>query len=82
MPEPTLCCRACDEYCGRCDVLVGLEGLHVIAVERGDGRGALTITVESEVGVMGCHSCGVVACGHGWVEVHLIDGSSPLSVGS
>jgi len=68
-----LCCRACDEYWERCDVLVGLEGLHVIAVERDDGSGALTITVESEGGVMGCHSCGVVAHGHGRVEVHLID---------
>ena len=73
MNEPTLCCRGCDEYCERCDVLVGLEGLHVIAVERDTGSGALTVTVESEVGVMGCHSCGVVAHGHGRVEVRLID---------
>src|SRR5660397_206618 len=63
MPEPTLCCRACDEYCGRCDVLVGLDGLHVVAVDTDVGTGALTVTVESEPGVIGCHTCGVVAHG-------------------
>jgi len=73
MPEPTLCCRVCDDYCQRCDLHVGLERLHVIAVERDDGGGALTITVESQHGVMGCHGCGVVAHGHGRVEVRLID---------
>ncbi len=75
MPEPTLCCRVCEEpdYRQRCDLLVGLERLHVIAVERDDGGGALTITVESQHGVMGCHGCGVVAHGHGRVEVRLID---------
>lgn len=73
MPEPTLCCRACDDYCGRCDLLVGLEGLRVIAVDAHDPTGALTVTVESEPSVMGCEVCGVVAHGHGRVVVRLVD---------
>ncbi len=39
MPEPTVCCRAASGYCERCDLLVGLAGLHVVAVERDDGGG-------------------------------------------
>ena len=72
MSEPTSCCRALGGYCERCDVLVGLDGLHVIGVERDDG-GALVVTVESEPTVMGCPSCGVVAHGHGRVVVGLVD---------
>ena len=44
MSEPRLSCRAPGGYCGRCDLLVGLDGRHVIALER-DG-GGLTVTVE------------------------------------
>ena len=68
MSEPTSCCRARGSYCERCDVLVGLDGLHVTAVERDDG-GRLVVAVESEPTVMGCPACGVVAHGHGRVEV-------------
>ncbi|MDN5728395.1 hypothetical protein [Corynebacterium casei] len=32
-PEPTTCCRADGNYCDRCDLLVGLDGLRVIAVD-------------------------------------------------
>jgi hypothetical protein len=39
MSEPTSCCRARGGYCERCDVLVGLDGLHVIGVDRDDGGG-------------------------------------------
>ena len=67
MSEPTLCCRAPGGYCDRCDLLVGLDGLHVTAVERDDG-GGLTVTVESAAAPMGCRSCGVVAQAHGRVE--------------
>jgi transposase len=52
MSEPTSCCRARGGYCERCDVLVGLDGLHVIGVERDDG------------GAAGRHG-GVRADGHG-----------------
>ena len=55
-------------YCERCDLLVGLDGLHVIGVERDDG-GRLVVEVESEPTVMGCPACGVVAHGHGRVMV-------------
>lgn len=53
-------------------MLVGLDGLHVTAVERDDG-GGLTIAVESAVASMGCRPCGVVAHAHGRVEVRLVD---------
>ena len=76
MSEPTLCCRALGGYCERCDVLVGLEGLHVIGVDRDDG-GRLVVTVESEPTLLGCPSCGVVAHGHGMAE-----GISHAEVGS
>jgi transposase len=72
LSEPTFCCRASGGYCDRCDLLVGLDGLHVTAVERDDG-GGLTITVESAAALMGCRSCGVVAHAHGRVEVQLVD---------
>jgi transposase len=72
LSEPTLCCRASGGYCNRCDLLVGLDGLHVTAVERDDG-GGLTVTVESAAAPMGCRSCGVVAHAHGRVEVRLVD---------
>ena len=66
MPEPMLCCHAAGGYCERCDLLVGLDGLHVIGVERDDG-GRLVVEVESEPTLMGCPACGVVAHGHGRV---------------
>ena len=72
MGEPTLCCRARGGYCERCDVLVGLDGLHVTAVDR-DDRGGLRVMVESPPTVVGCPSCGVVAHGHGRAVVRLVD---------
>ena len=72
MTEPMLCCRAHGGYCDRCDVLVGLPGLHVIAVER-DARDRLRVTVESAPTPMGCPTCGVLAHGHGRVVVRLVD---------
>ncbi len=50
-------------YCDRCDLLVGLEGYHVVAVTR-DGP-ALVVTIEAPPGPMGCPGCGVVALSHG-----------------
>ena len=78
MSEPMRCCRsvvrddagAC-VYCDRCDLLVGLEGLHVIAVAREPG--GLVVTVESSPGLMGCPGCGVVAVARGRRVVRLVD---------
>lgn len=72
MPEPTVCCRVRGGYCDRCDLLVGLPGLHVIGVDRDDGL-ALTITVESTLEPMGCPACGVIAHCRGCREVRLVD---------
>ena len=79
MSEPTGCaappCHHRDSYCLNCDVLVGLDGLHVVGVERDDG-GGLTVTVESARQVMGCPACGVVASSHGRRVVRLVDSPS------
>ena len=72
MSDPTSCCPDGAQFCARCDLLVGLDGLHVIGVER-HGNGALTVMVESEPGLMGCPVCGVVAHGHGRIDVRLVD---------
>jgi len=65
-------CHYDDCYCDRCDLLVGLPGLHVVGVERDDG-GGLRVTVESAPAVMGCPACGVVASSHGRRTVRLVD---------
>ena len=56
MSEPTACdaarCSSSHAYCDNCDLLVGLEGLHVLRVDR-DADGALTVTVESAPALMG-----------------------------
>jgi len=49
--------------CSRCDVLLGLEGVHVEHVERGPT--VLTVTVSTPWQLMGCPACGVVAVGRG-----------------
>jgi len=76
--EPTGCagrCHLLDFYCDRCDLLVGLDCLHVIGVERDEG-GGLRVTVESARTVMGCPACGVVASSHGRRTVRLVDAPS------
>lgn len=75
MSEPTGCAERChfhDSYCLNCDLLVGLDGLHVVGVER-DAGGGLMVTVESARQVMGCPTCGVVASSHGRRVVRLVD---------
>jgi transposase len=86
MSEPTGCAAACcrstrpgaetaGDYCANCDLLVGLAGLHVVAVEHVQARRgeALVITIESAPTVTGCPACGVVARSHGRRAVELID---------
>lgn len=78
MSEPTACgaarCHASlSSYCPRCDLLVGLAGLHVIGVHRDEGAGRLVVTVESAPSPMGCPGCGVVVGSHGRSVVTLVD---------
>ena len=77
MPEPTASAGACsaDLSCSRCDLLVGLDGLHVTVAEEVTGqRGPfLRVTVKSPARVKGCRVCGVVMRSHGRRDVHLID---------
>ena len=65
MSEPTGCCCAATtpSYCDHCDLLVGLEGLHVVDVDK--VHDVLVVTMESASTVVGCPSCGVVAESHG-----------------
>ena len=74
MTEPTGCARCCvlsGTYCDRCDLLVGLPGLHVIKVVGGPDR--LTVTVESPPAPAGCPVCGVIAASHGRRTVAMVD---------
>lgn len=75
MSEPTACGRArsCPDrsYCVSCDLLVGLDGFHVIGVVKTDQ--GLRVTVESPPQVMGCPTCGVVVHSRGRREVRLVD---------
>ena len=75
MGEITTGCRACcaggSDYCDRCDLLVGLDGLHVVALAE-DGK-RLVVTVESPPRRVGCADCGVIAPSHGRRPVMLID---------
>lgn len=74
MCEPTLApARRRDDalHCDRCDLLVGLDGLHVIGVERSDI--GLTVTVATPPRPGGCSVCGVVAVSHGRRKVTLVD---------
>ncbi|GAA2147908.1 transposase [Humibacillus xanthopallidus] len=75
MSEPTACaaarCHPSPSYCDSCDLLVGLECLHVTSVEQDDA--GLVVMVESAPAPMGCPGCGVVAYAHGRVTVELVD---------
>lgn len=77
MPEPTARtaarCHHDTTHCTNCDLLVGLDGLHVTAVDRDRDAGSLRVAVESPPAVMGCPTCGVVAHSHGRREVRLVD---------
>ena len=49
--------------CSRCDLLLGLDGVHVEAVDRNDG--VLVVTVSSPSASTGCPGCGGLAVGRG-----------------
>ena len=59
-------------YCDRCDLLLGLNGVHVIAVEV-SGDGGLRVVVETPASPMGCRECGVLARARGRRDVALVD---------
>ncbi len=77
MSEPTARiaarCYHDSPYCSRCDVLVGLDGLHVTGVGFDRDVGLLTVHVESAPAAMGCRTCGVIAHSHGRRDVTLVD---------
>ena len=70
MSHPT-CCSVSLDRCDRCDLLVGLEGFHLMSVARTPQ--ALVLDVESCDRCAGCPGCGVIAQGHGRVVVEVID---------
>ena len=62
------CCSASLDRCDRCDLLVGLEGFHLMSVARTPDT--LVLDVESCNQLAGCPGCGVTcsrprACGGG-----------------
>jgi len=71
----TACARArsCPDpsYCDRCDLLVGLDGFHVVEV--GERDGLVRVVVESAAEPMGCRACGVLVHSHGRRDVLLVD---------
>ena len=56
MSHPTCCCCCCASL-DRCDLLVGLEGFHLMSVARTPG--ALVLDVESCNQLAGCPGCGL-----------------------
>ena len=71
MSHPTCCCSVSLDRCDRCDLLVDLEGFHLMGVARTPD--ALVLDVESCNHLVGCPGCGVIAQGHGRVVVEVID---------
>ena len=71
MSHPTCCCSASLDRCDRCDLLVGLEGFHLMSVARTPD--ALVLDIESCNQLAGCPGCGVIAQGHGRMVVEVID---------
>ena len=68
MSHPTCCCSVSLDRCDRCDLLVGLEGFHLMSVARTPQ--ALVLDIESCDHCAGCPGCGLNcsrsrACGDG-----------------
>ena len=73
MTDPTCVERTRSPYCSECDLIVGLDGLHVTAVVRDTETAGLVVMMESAPSVVGCPECGVVARSHGRRIHELID---------
>ena len=71
MSHTTCCCSASLGRCDRCDLLIDLEGFHLIAVARRES--GLVLDIESCDRLAGCPGCGVIAQGHGRVVVEVVD---------
>ena len=71
MSLPTCCWSVSPGGCDRCDLLVDLEGFHLVAVARREC--GLVLDIESCDRCAGCPGCGVIAQGHGRVVVEVID---------
>ena len=72
MSHPTCYCwPASLDRCDRCDLLVGLEGFHLVAVARREC--GLVLDIESCDRCADCPGCGVITQGHGRVVVEVID---------
>ena len=79
MSHPTCCCSVSLNRCDRCDLLVGLEGFHLVAAARREY--GLMLDIESCDRCAGCPGCGVTcsrsrACGGGGDRRALGRGSS------
>ena len=57
MSHPTCCCSASLDRCDRCDLLVGLEGFHLMSVARTPDT--LMLDIESSDRCAGCPGCGL-----------------------
>ena len=57
MSGPTCCCYMSLDRCVRCDLLVGLEGFHLMSVARTPD--AVVLGVESCNQLAGCPGCGL-----------------------
>jgi len=70
MSHPTCCCSVSLDRCDRCDLLVDLEGFHLMSAVRTPD--ALVLDVESCNQLVGCPGCAVIAQGHGRIVVEVI----------
>src|SRR5699024_10078060 len=71
MHNSTCACSDSLDRSGRCDLLLGFPGLHLISVLR--GRTGLVLEVKPCDPVTGCPGCGVVPAGHGRIVTSMID---------
>ena len=61
--DPACCCSVSPGRCDRCDLLVDLEGFHLVSVARREC--GLVLDIESCDRCAGCPGCGVT-CSRSW----------------